>query len=516
MFNLPNYIQRWHLSGLLDQAVELYGNRTFITDPPLSYSEIALHTRKIAAWLQKRGVRRGERVMIVTMNRVEVILTVFAAARIGAIFTIINNSIKAYGLRQIIDQVKPVIVMLDETTAALSGEIDEAIIVWMGNVPHPSDGVEFHEILTEPDPGPQEFPGIDTDPVCLIYTSGSTGSPRGVVISHDNLRFSAAAIQERLCYKPDDTVGLFLPLSFDYGLYQIFLTVQVGASIFIGRPEFVGPNLVSKLASYKISVLPGVPTLFVGMLKLLERRPQSLPNFRCITNTGEHLPHAYVEKMRQHFPNVEVFPMYGLTECKRVSILLPDELEAKSDSVGRPLTGTEVYVVGEDGKRLPVDAIGELVVRGRHVALGYWKAGKETAERFRQNALETPRELYTGDLCRMDSDGFIYFIGRKDEQLKHQGFRISPLEIEAAACSIPGISEAGLVKSEENDWLYLFVTTTMNQGITAEDILSELQGRFEPFKVPERVQIVYELPKTLHGKLDRDQLNKRLTAIDVI
>lgn len=361
MSNFPYNIQDWHLSGLLDQAVEIHGNRSFIIGPnPLTYNEAASQTRQMATWLQKVGVRRGERVMIITMNRVEAIMSALAVVRIGAIFTIINNLIKTYGLRQIIDQVKPTVVVLDETTAVLADEIDEAIIVWVGGGRHPDSGVEFREILTEPDIGQQKFVGLDLDPACLIYTSGSTGVPRGVVISHDNIRFSTAAIQERLHYKPDDVVGLFLPLSFDYGLYQIFLTIQAGASIFIGHPEFVGLELISTLTLYKISVLPGVPTLFAGMLKLLNRNPQPLPNLRCITNTGAHLPPVYIEKMHQHFPNVKIFPMYGLTECKRVSVLLPDELEAKPKSVGRPLAGTKAYVVGEDGRTLPAGAIGEL------------------------------------------------------------------------------------------------------------------------------------------------------------
>lgn len=513
MVNLPHNIQDWHLRGLLDRAVELYGNRTFIVEPPLTYNETASQTRKIAAWLQKVGVRRGERVMIITMNRVEAILTAFAVAGIGAIFTIINNSIKIYGLRQIIDQVKPAVVLLDETTTKLANEIDEAIIVWVGSGHHPDGGLEFHEILTEPDVGQQEFLGIDLDLACLIYTSGSTGVPRGVVISHDNVRFSTAAIQERLHYKTDDVVGLFLPLSFDYGLYQIFLTVQAGASIFIGHSEFVGPELISTLALYKISVLPGVPTLFAGMLKLLNRRPQLLPNLRCITNTGEHLPSAYIETIRQHFPNVQIYSMYGLTECKRVSILLPDELKTKLDSVGRPLAGTEVDVVGEDGQSLPTGKIGELVVRGRHVAQGYWKADEETAQRFRQRAPSLPHELYTGDLCKMDEEGFIYFIGRKDDQLKHKGFRISPLEIEVTACDIRGVLEVGVVKSKDDNRLHLFVTVT-NQNITVEKVIEELQKRLESFKMPDQVHIVYELPKTIHGKLDRTQLNKKLATTD--
>ena len=512
----PNGMQNWHLSGLLDQAAENYGDSPFIVGPSvLTYDEAATQTRQIAAWLQQVGVKRGERVMMITRNRAEIILMAFAVARIGAIFTIINNSIKAYGLKQIIDQVKPAIVMLDETTGSLASEIGEAIIVWLKDGVQQNKGVKFHEIITGREPSQQTFVGIDLDPVCLIYTSGSSGVPRGVVINHDNVRFSTAAIQERLRYRPDDVVGLFLPLSFDYGLYQIFLTMQAGASVFIGHSEYAGFELISKLALYEVSVLPGVPTLFAGMLKLLDRHTQMLPNLRCITNTGEHLPTTYIKKMHQHFPSLQIFSMYGLTECKRVSILLPDELKTKPESVGRPLLGTEAYVVGENGHPLPIGTIGELVVRGRHVARGYWKADHgETAQRFRQGTPSVPYELYTGDLCRMDEEGFIYFIGRKDYQFKYKGFRISPLEVETTACDINGVLEAGLVKSKIHDRLHLFVTVT-SQNITTEKVIEELQKRLEWFKVPDKVCIVDQLPTTSHGKLDRVQLSKRLTTTEV-
>lgn len=143
------------------------------------------------------------------------------------------------------------------------------------------------------------------------------------------------------------------------------------------------------------------------------------------------------------------------------------------------------------------------------MAQGYWKANEETAQRFRQNGSSGPHELYTGDLCRLDEEGFIYFIGRKDDQLKHKGFRISPLEIEAAACDISGVSEAGLVQSEDDGLLHLFITVT-GQNITVEKVVEELQTRLESFKVPDKAHIVYELPKTNNGKLDRTRLNDQI------
>jgi long-chain acyl-CoA synthetase len=502
------HFRHWHLAGLLDQAAETFGERIFLSSPRMTYAEACANTRRIACWLRQNGVKRGDRVMILTVNRPEVVLAAFAAARLGAIFVVINPLIKAYGLRQILEECEPAVVFLDETTAELSSEISNAKLVFAGSGVHPEISTRFDELLQSIDPGPENFPGVDVDPVCLVYTSGSTGRQRGVVLSHDNIRFVVAAIQERLNYQSSDTVGVFLPFSFDYGLYQIFLAAQAGASLFIGRPDMIGPEILKILATREISVLPGVPTLFAAILKMLERRPQALPHLRAVTNTGDKLPRAYVDQLAKHFPDSEIFLMFGLTECKRVSILLPEELEMKAGSVGRALANTEVYVIGPAGDRLPPGEIGELVVRGRHVALGYWRADEESKKRFREDSTGV-RELFSGDSCSVDEEGFIYFYGRNDFLLKHRGYRISPLEIEEAVCSIPGVTESGVVKSEKDDLLHLFVSVS-DPSLTGAGVLTHLQTLLETAKMPDRVHIISELPKTMNRKVDRKQLHQQL------
>ncbi len=507
-FDLGN----WHLSGLLDRTAAHCGDRPFLLGArTVSYRQARLESLQIAQALKARGVKRGDRVIISTMNRAEAILTLFAVARLGAIFVIINNLMKPHGFKQILNQTTPVAVLLDETTENLSGEVTNALLIMTGSAPSVAGRISFSELLTTEHPAEIPFPGIDLDPVSLVFTSGSTGSPRGVILSHDNIRFAAAAIQERLNYRSDDTIGVFLPLSFDYGLYQVFLGLQVGAAVFVGRPEMIGPEIQKILATEKISILPGVPTLFAALLKLQKRKPQAFPQLRCVTNTGDRLPQAYVDQLLGFFPDLRVFLMFGLTECKRVSILLPEEMKDKPGSVGRPLIGTEVYVIDAEGRRLPPGEIGELVVRGRNVTLGYWQAEEETRQRFRRVGSGQTLELFSGDSCEVDADGFIYFYGRNDHLLKHRGFRMSPLEVEEAACGIPNVSEAGLVKSDRDDLLHLFVSVTSAE-LTEEKIMNELLTRLEPVKIPDRIYIVPDLPKTANRKIDRKALKQQLPS----
>ncbi|HEY0736991.1 MAG TPA: AMP-binding protein [Herpetosiphonaceae bacterium] len=494
----------WHLAALLEDAAARYGDQPFVIGQrSLTYNQAADYVGRLAAWLREKGIQRGDRVMIITMNRAEVIVAAFAAARVGAIFTVLHPTIKPYSLQKIIEQCTPSVVLLDQTTSHLRPEFQTATVIWAGETAGHAGDATLDDIIALAQLDDQAASGIDLDPVCLIYTSGSTGFPRGIILSHDNIRFSAAAIQQRLGYRSDDIVGLFLPLSFDYGLYQVFLTMQVGAALFIGAPEMVGPQFVITLATHRISILPGVPTMVAMLLKLLGRKPQTLPALRSLTNTGEHLPQAYIEQLQHHLAHVAIFAMYGLTECKRVSILMPHEMNTKPASVGRPLDGTESYVVDEHDIRLGPDQIGELVVRGRHVAQGYWNNEQETQLRFRRQPGTRPA-LYTGDLCSIDGDGFIYFVGRKDSLVKHKGHRVSLLEIEGAACQIPGIQAAAALKSSQNEKLYLFVAAA--PGTAARSIQQELERLLEPYKLPDAVILLEHLPKNQNGKINRRQL----------
>jgi acyl-coenzyme A synthetase/AMP-(fatty) acid ligase len=247
-----------------------------------------------------------------------------------------------------------------------------------------------------------------------------------------------------------------------------------------------------------------------ALIRLHKRRPFELPQLRALTNTGENLPLAAIDDLRKIQRELRVYLMFGLTECKRVSILLPEEYEAgKAGTVGRPLAGTEVFVVDAAGKRLGPGESGEIVVRGRHVAAGYWGAPGESARRFRRAGSGADVELFTGDRGRVDADGYLVFEGRLDELFKHRGHRISPLEIENEAREIRGILEAGVLQRGSDGTLHLFVTLG-GAGMTGEDVRGALRRNLEPAKVPAFVHIVEEMPKGINGKVDRKALRDRL------
>ena len=498
----------WCLASYVSEGARQWPENVYLRDGSheLTYAETRRRVMSIAAWLDRYGIGRGDRVVMVTENRIETVLMFFAVAQIGALAVILHPQMKPEGLRRILEQTEPKLGLLEPATASLREEFGGTPVVWAGCE---NEKLLFAELIAAPEPKPVPFPGIDLDPAFLVFTSGSTGTPRGVILTHDNVRFVSAAIQARLQYRAEDRVAIFLPLSFDYGLYQLFYAAMVGASVFIGRPEMAGPELPRILAAQEISVLPGVPTLFGGLIKMQRYRPVPLPKLRVVTNTGDHLPQSYIASLRGLFPQARVFPMYGLTECKRVSILLPEELEAKPESVGRALDGTEVFAMDANGNRLPAGETGELCVRGRHLALGYWRAPEETEKRYKFIGEGHSRVLFSGDFGSVDADGFLHFHGRSDFLIKHKGHRLSPAEVEEEACRISGVVAAGCVKDEAKDLLCLFVSVS-DAPLDEPKIIQALSLKLEPAKVPNRVILLPELPKTGNQKVDRKALRAML------
>lgn len=501
------------VSGLLFSATEIHPEAPYLRDRfgvELSYRQSADQVRAIAGWLASNGVKRGDRVAIHLRNRTELAIALFATSLIGGIYVVLNSKLKEKGLHKILEQAEPVVIISEEETAPLVPEGESIPSKLFVGDPVPSDWASWDDALKH-SPVEGSWEGISVDPACLVFTSGSTGTPRGVTLSHDNIRFVVGAIQERLRYRSEDTIGCFLPLAFDYGLYQIFLAAQSGSCLYIGDPDQVGPRLPKVMKEAEVSVLPGVPSVYAALIALGRRRPLDLPCLRAITNTGERLPLSYIEELRNAFPALEVFVMYGLTECKRVSIMTPQEFELHMDSVGRALDDTEVYAVSDDGERLAPGEVGELVIRGRHVAHGYWRAPEETEKRFRKRAPEAAVELFTGDSGSVDDAGYIYFSARSDDWLKHRGNRISPVEIENEACSLPSVVEASLHWRAADDTLHLFVT--VSEEIESEEILSALSETLEPAKVPEFVIVLNEMPKSVNGKIDRKALAGEVPSI---
>jgi amino acid adenylation domain-containing protein len=480
------------LHGLLDRRAAAMPDARALTRGSTTWTYAELRDRSLAyaAWLARRGVGRGDRVLVVAPHAAESAALAFAASRLGAIFAVISDQIRPYLLEHVLADSAPRLVVGTSEAAATAESLFDGPTHELDDLPkHPLDGV-----------GARHVPA--TDPVAFIYTSGSTAKPKAVVSPHRQVVFATGAIQSRLRYRPGDTVWCCMPLSFDYGLYQVFLACAAGAHLVLGDAAQAGPPLVRELEAHGATVLPLVPSLAATLVRLVSRTGRPPSGLRMVTNTGAALSPAASAQLRELVPGLDVVPMFGLTECKRVSIAEPNSDVERPGSVGTPLPGTEAWVVDPDGRRLPPGETGELVVSGPHVMAGYWRAPELTAVRFRDGL------LYTGDQCRLDADGHLYFAGRTDDIYKQQGFRVSAVEVEAAAMDVPQVELAAVLPPSGDEPARLLVTG----AITEAELARELAARLEDHKVPPQISVVESFPLSVNGKVDKRRLAEVVPA----
>ncbi|MDF3290287.1 class I adenylate-forming enzyme family protein [Streptomyces silvisoli] len=488
----------WRLHTILDEAADRHPSAVAVTEGGRSstYSQLRAWSLALAAWLSVAGVQEGDRVVMRLPNSRLSVALFFGALRAGAIVVPISPDLRLFQLTAVLRDCAPRLVIVeDRETAALRAvcRVDiRGLCELPGDAPVRAvdgEGLGARMLAHAPWSGA---------PALLMYTSGSTGVPKAVVCPHAQVAFAASAIAAALGYRADDTVFCCIPFSFDYGLYQVLLCALTGAELVLAGGGGLGLRLLSELRACRATVVPLVPSLATLLTRLAEREPGA-HRVRLFTNTGETLPDDRLRELRRRFPGAAIVLMYGLTECKRVTIAGPDGDLTLPGTVGRPLPGTIVQVVDDRGRPLPPGHPGEITVRGPHVMAGYWNDGQLTASRFRTSAPGAEVVLYTGDHGHVDPVGNVYLLGRNDGIFKQQGMRTSTCEIETAALDVPGVTAAAAVPPSPGHGSVLWVTGSAS----SQRVLEGLVRRIGPGKVPDTCFVRDELPLNPHGKTDR-------------
>jgi amino acid adenylation domain-containing protein len=476
------------VSDLLHEARTRYAHRPAVRDRDggWTYRELAEQSDRYARSLRRYGVRAASRVVLLLPNGRPTAALIYAIAALGATAVPLSPGTPGYRLRWLLQNAQPTLVVVADGLAEANARYTTAAVVEIGWLP----GRDL------PPAGPVRSP-VPTAPAFLLYTSGSTAQPRAVVCPHSAVLFATHAIAERLAYRPDDVIYCRLPLSFDYGLYQLFLATAGGAELILAD-DGVDAVLAREIRRCGATVVPVVPALadLLARSAARERRPSPV---RLFTNTGATLTPRHDAALRSRWPRAAIVAMYGTTECKRVSIADPDEHLVHPGSVGRPLPGTGVAVVDDAGRVLGADTTGQFVVSGPHVMDGYWQDAELTAARF--TTRDHGRGLQTGDFGYLDNAGRLYFVGRRDDLIKRRGVRTSTSEIEAAMLDIPAVRAAAVVSVGEGT-----ITAWAQTDLPAEQVLREVSERLGRARTPDRCIVVTALPLTSNGKVDKQRL----------
>jgi len=510
------------LESFLEQSARLRPDKTALVcgSRRWTYAELETACNRLAAALVAQGIERGDRVAIHLDNSFEAVAAIFASLKASAVFVMVNPTTKPDKLAYLLNNSRAkALVMPARKLASLEASWPlmphlEHVIVASGEPPaeFPSEKTchSLDELLARhaADTLPPSKRAIDVDLAALVYTSGSTGNPKGVMLTHLNMVSAATSITTYLENTPEDIILNVLPLSFDYGLYQVLMGLKIGGTVVLERSFTYAHAVMEKLVAERVTGFPLVPTMSAILLQM-DLGKYDLRRLRYVTNTGAALPTDHILKLRKLLPHARIYSMYGLTECKRVSYLPPEEIDRRPGSVGRGMPNEEVWIVDDAGRPVGPGVVGELVVRGSNVMKGYWELPEETAKKLKPGPLPGEKVLYTGDLFRMDDEGYLYFVGRKDDIIKSRGEKVSPKEVENVLYSHPAIAEAaviGLADEILGQAIKAVVTLKGGAALTGRDVLRHCAAHLEDFMVPQHVEIRDAMPKTSNGKIDKLQL----------
>ena len=492
----------------------------------LSYADLDKRCRAFAAGVVQLGLARAERVGIYLDKRIEFVVAAFGTAAAGGAFVPLNPLLKAEQVGHILRDCNVRILVTSAERLAL---LQPALATCH----------DLRQVVVVDDPA--ELPAlsgasaycwsdlndvarraghriIDTDIAAILYTSGSTGRPKGVVLSHRNLVVGARSVARYLDNHAGDSLLAALPLSFDAGFSQLTTAFHAGARAVLIN-YLLPRDVLNAVVRERVTGLTAVPPLWIQLAAL--DWPETVgEHLRYIANTGGRMPLEALKTLRAKLPRAHPFLMYGLTEAFRATYLTPEEVDRRPDSIGKAIPNAEVLVLREDGSECAPNEPGELVQRGALVALGYWNDPERTAERYkplpagiagRESGLVIPEiAVFSGDTVRRDEEGFLYFIGRRDEMIKTSGYRVSPTEVEEILYSTAMVGECtafGLPHPMLGQTICVVTTPAPGTTLDTAALLAECRRRMPAYMVPTRIEARDgALPRNPNGKIDRKLL----------
>lgn len=496
-------------------------------DQRLTYTGVSARVAGFAAGLRNAGLQRGDRVGIYLDPSVAQVISIFGVSQAGGVFVPANDVLFPDQVAHIardcgISVLITTASKLDSLLPAFEDVHSLRFLVIVSDSGEPVKTVlRVHDFdaMTKlaSENGFQDW-GIEKDLAAILYTSGSTGKPKGVMLSHANIMAGATIVSTYLGITDSDRILAVLPFSFDAGLNQLTTAFQQGATLVLINFVFA-KQIVDVLIRERITGLAGVPTVWSLLAQPSSTLHKNAPAaLRYITNTGGAMPQNVLEGLRRSLPNTSVVLMYGLTEAFRSTYLPPEELDRRPTSMGRAIPDTEILVLNEHGKLCKPGEVGELVHRGPTVSMGYWGNREATDRVLKPNPLlpaelgDVERVCYSGDLVKMDEDGFLYYVGRRDAMIKSSGYRISPTEVEeivfqsgrarhAAAIGVPDELVGQAVK--------VFVVLRDGEACDKDALIDFCSERMPRYMVPKYIEVMEDLPKTSSGKVDYPSLRRR-------
>ncbi|MDH5163523.1 fatty acid--CoA ligase family protein [Heyndrickxia oleronia] len=508
-----------NLSSHLKNTAKVNADKTayYFMDQKVSYAEFDGAVTRFASGLKQLGVKKGDHIALLLGNSPHFVISLYGAMRLGATVIPINPIYTPDEIGYILNNgdVK-VIVALDlllplaEKMEALLPQVESYIICESNplnkvDVSANEKMKSFSDVISSGNLAFDEPELFEDDVAVILYTSGTTGRPKGAMLTHKNLYSNARDIGEYLKMNHLDKVMTVLPMFHVFSLTVVVNAPLISGSTIIIVPKF-SPKEIFRLAKkYGVTVFAGVPTMYNFLHQYPDGDPNDFSTFRLCISGGSSLPVALLKNFEKKF-NVLISEGYGLSEASPVTCFNPLDRPRKPGSIGTSILNVENKIVNELGEELPEGQVGELVVRGPNVMKGYYKMPEETAAAIRDGW------LYTGDLARVDGEGYFYIVDRKKDMVIVGGFNVYPREVEEVLYEHPEVVEAAVIGApdpEQGEVVKCFVVRK-NESLTEAELMEYCREHLAKYKLPKTIEFLEELPKNTTGKILRKALKEQV------
>ena len=472
----------------------------------ITYRALADSAGSFGGFLRSRGLKTGDRVATFLENGPELVVAIFGIAGSGGVLVQINPLAPPERVRYILENCQPRFLVAPSERLAQIREAEASLATQPAHIlTGPASGALRYDEACRMAPPRTAEDASEGDLAAIVYTSGSTGKPKGAALTHRNFDVVTETVGEYLGHGPEDIILSFLPLSITYGLMQLLVTFRTAGTLVLEKGFGYPYEFISRLKKERITGFAGVPTVY-SLLAHMNLDHEAFPSLRYITNAAAAMPSAFIPRLREIFPTTKIFLMHGMTECLRTTYLPPEELTRRPTSVGRGMNHVELWLEDAAGRRLGPGEVGELIIRGPNIMRGYWNDPEATAKILRQDPATGEKVLRSGDLFRMDGDGYFHFVSRTDDVIKCRGLKVSPLEVEDVIYQISDVMEVralGVPDEVLGQAIRAEVVLKKGAVCTTDQIKAHCLKHLEEFKVPKFVELVTSLPKTAGGKIKR-------------
>ncbi len=499
---------------LLQKRAEELGEQTFIIfeERKYSYEEVQENASRVAANLALHGIGKGDKVMLLMGNCMEFLYLFLGVGRIGAVVVPVNPLLKP-------DEIGYIATDAEATTIVTIPDFAPMVPVVRKMLPQvqrifvvgdkPVAETEPFSVLLEPVDSVPDIVVTEQDDAALIYTSGTTGLPKGVVLTHRNYIWNALAVYHSTILRPSDRFFCILPLFHVNAQVVSVLTPMTGKVSLVLMGRFNALGILPLIERHKVSIMSAVPTIYALICSNPKAKDYDLSSMRFFVSGAAPLPEETYD-LTQRVLKKPIIQGYGLSEATCASAVADSSDPIRWNSCGPALRYCGVRIVSTEGKDVPPGEIGEILVSGPNVMKGYYKNPEATAEVLKDGW------LHTGDLGRMDEDGYVYVVGRLKDMIIRGGQNIYPAQVESILLKFEGVAETAVIGVDEPRWgqeVLAVVKRAEGSEITEKDVLNYAKEHLAQYKCPKYVRFVEELPKTATGKIRKNVLAEQFAEL---